>query len=118
VDACPTQALTPYEIDASRCISYLTIELKDQIPSEFADKLEGWAFGCDICQEVCPWNRHAVPHQNPELAPRTDILEKELADWLTLGTNEYRRLTKSSPLARVKLEKLRHSLACALNPSE
>ncbi|MEQ9306217.1 MAG: tRNA epoxyqueuosine(34) reductase QueG, partial [Marinoscillum sp.] len=65
-DACPTNAIPePYAVDGSRCISYLTIELKDEIPNEFKNKMEGWAFGCDICQDVCPWNRFSKPHNEP-----------------------------------------------------
>ena len=73
IDACPTDALTPYNIDASKCISYLTIELKDQIPSEFQNKIGNWAFGCDVCQDVCPWNRFAKQHEEPLLKPKIRI---------------------------------------------
>ncbi len=71
MDACPTDAIAEsYIVDGSRCISYLTIELKDEIPTEFQNKMEGWTFGCDICQEVCPWNRFSQPHKEPQFAPQ------------------------------------------------
>ena len=70
-DACPTDAIPePYVVDGSRCISYLTIELKDELPSEFKGQMKNWAFGCDICQDVCPWNRFAKPHQEPQFQPQ------------------------------------------------
>ena len=69
IDACPTEALTPFNIDASKCISYLTIELKDQIPNEFQNKMDNWAFGCDVCQDVCPWNRFSKTHNEPLFDP-------------------------------------------------
>ena len=74
IDACPTEALTPYHIDASKCISYLTIELKDQIPTAFKNKMDDWAFGCDICQDVCPWNRFSKQHNEPLFSPNSEVI--------------------------------------------
>ena len=71
IDACPTEAITPYELEANKCISYLTIELKDNIPTQFKEQMAGWAFGCDICQDVCPWNRFSKPHHEDEFKPIT-----------------------------------------------
>lgn len=105
IDACPTQALTPYQLDASRCISYLTIELKDEIPEELAPLLSGWVFGCDICQEVCPWNRFSIPHQEPAFAPLEFIEHLSPQFWKELTSSQYRKKTVSSPLSRIKLDK-------------
>ena len=90
IDACPTEALTPYNIDASKCISYLTIELKDQIPNEFQNKMDDWAFGCDVCQDVCPWNRFSKSHSEPLFDPQPQILDFTKKDWeeLTEATFE------------------------------
>ena len=82
IDACPTEALIqPYQIDGSKCISYLTIELKDNIPSEFQGKMDNWAFGCDICQTVCPWNRFATPHNEPSFNPHSELLQLTKNEW-------------------------------------
>ena len=75
IDACPTEALlAPYQIDGSKCISYVTIELKNEIPTDFQGKMDNWAFGCDVCQTVCPWNRFATPHSEPAFNPPTELL--------------------------------------------
>ncbi len=87
VDACPTDAITPYEVDASKCISYLTIELKEGIPEEFKGKMENWAFGCDICQDVCPWNRFSKPHQEEVFLPPKELLELLNNNWQDLKRN-------------------------------
>ena len=83
IDACPTDAIVePYVVDGSKCISYLTIELKDQIiPSEFKGKMENWMFGCDICQDVCPWNRFSKPHSESKFNPHDQLLKMSKADW-------------------------------------
>lgn len=110
IDACPTEALTPYKIDARKCISYLTIELKKEIPSEFQDKMDGWAYGCDICQEVCPWNRHAKAHTGEEFKPLDFLLEFNRQDWLNLDKSSFKKLTKKSAMSRVKWEKMEGNL--------
>ncbi|RZJ81815.1 MAG: tRNA epoxyqueuosine(34) reductase QueG, partial [Flavobacterium sp.] len=75
IDACPTDAIVaPYKVDGSRCISYLTIELKNEIPTEFKGKMDNWMFGCDICQDVCPWNRFATQHKEPAFEPAMELL--------------------------------------------
>jgi len=105
IDACPTQALSPYEIDATRCISYLTIEREDALPSDLKDKLEGWAFGCDICQDVCPWNhRFAVPHQEPAFEPLSRLIELRGRNWHTDPPSkaQYERAVRRSPMRRVR----------------
>jgi epoxyqueuosine reductase len=75
IDACPTQAIVgPYVVDGSKCISYFTIELKENIPQEMKGKFEDWVFGCDICQDVCPWNKFSKPHNEPLFNPNIDVL--------------------------------------------
>ncbi|MGB2086984.1 MAG: tRNA epoxyqueuosine(34) reductase QueG [Flavobacteriaceae bacterium] len=103
IDACPTQALTaPYEIDGSKCISYATIELKEAIPSEFKGKMDGWAFGCDICQTVCPWNRFAKPHNEPAFQPQEDLLALTAQQWKEMTDETFRRVFKNSAVKRAK----------------
>lgn len=103
IDACPTQALTaPYEIDGSKCISYATIELKEAIPSEFKGKMDGWAFGCDICQTVCPWNRFAKPHNEPAFQPQEDLLTLTAQQWKEMTDETFRRVFKNSAVKRAK----------------
>ncbi len=110
IDACPTNALIGNgQIDARKCISYLTIELKDVISSNYRGKWDKWIFGCDICQEVCPWNQQAEPGLLPEFQPGTFILD--LKQWLTKGviTENLDQQLKKSALARAGLEKLNQS---------
>ena len=107
LDACPTDAIAqPYVVDASKCISYLTIELKDNIPSEFADKMEGWMFGCDICQDVCPWNRFARPHQEPAFEPHPQLADMTMEDWHELSRDTFNELFKKSAVKRAGFNKL------------
>ena len=108
IDACPTDAiLQPNLLDASKCISYLTIELKEEIPSEFKGKMENWAFGCDICQDVCPWNRFSKPHQEPEFLPHPEL--KSL-DWEEMTKETFDRVFKKSALKRSKWEGLKRTI--------
>ena len=101
IDACPTDAILPGRtIDSNRCISYLTIENREQIPDTFLGKLENRAFGCDICQDVCPWNRKATPHQVEELRPTPRLLEMKKTDWQELEKTDFNKLFKSSALKR------------------
>ena len=111
IDACPTEALTPYNIDASRCISYLTIELKDQIPSEFQNKMDDWSFGCDICQDVCPWNRFSKPHSEPLFEPRSELLEFTKKDWEELTEATFDIIFKNSAVKRTLYRGLKRNLA-------
>lgn len=112
LDACPTQALTaPYEIDASKCISYLTIELKDRyLPEEFRDSMENWAFGCDICQDVCPWNRFSKAHQEQRFEPAFDFLNLDLASWETLQESTFDAWMKDSAIQRTGFDGLKRNL--------
>ena len=111
IDSCPTEALTPYNIDASRCISYLTIELKDQIPSEFQNKMDDWSFGCDICQDVCPWNRFSKPHNEPLFEPRAELLEFTKKDWEELTEATFDTIFKNSAVKRTRYRGLKRNLA-------
>ena len=110
IDSCPTEALTPYNIDASRCISYLTIELKDQIPSEFQNKMDDWSFGCDICQDVCPWNRFSKPHNEPLFEPRSELLEFTKKDWEELTEATFDTIFKNSAVKRTRYQGLKRNL--------
>lgn len=109
IDACPTEALTPYEIDASKCISYLTIELKDQIPREFQDKMDNWAFGCDVCQTVCPWNRFSQAHQEPRFQPKEELLQYSAKDWKELTQETFQVIFKSSAVKRTGFKRLKQT---------
>jgi epoxyqueuosine reductase len=104
IDACPTEAISPkgYLLDASKCISYLTIELREAIPDQFQQHMQGWAFGCDICQEVCPWNRFATKHTEPQLEPHPDLLGLDRQGWLEMTEETFGRLFKQSAVKRVK----------------
>lgn len=101
VDACPTEAILPDKtLNASRCISYLTIELKDAIPAEFAGKMQDWVFGCDICQEVCPWNRFAGPGQEEKFSPRPSLLQYSKDEWEVLSREVFSDLFRKSAVKR------------------
>lgn len=111
IDACPTEAIVePYVVDASRCISYLTIELKEQIPSTFAGKMENWIFGCDICQDVCPWNRFAKVHHEPRFEPNRDLLSLNTSDWQELTEEVFKTIAQRSPLKRAKIKGLQRNV--------
>jgi len=118
IDACPTGAITePYVVDGSKCISYFTIELKEQIPPEVKGKFENWAFGCDICQDVCPWNSFAAPHQEPHFNAATGLLEMTKADWEEMTEEVFRKTFKGSAVKRTGYHGLKRNIAF-LRPSE
>lgn len=112
VDACPTEAI--YEdkkVDGSKCISYLTIELKDAVlPSEFGGKMENWAFGCDICQDVCPWNRFSKPHQEPLFSAKDQILNYGSKEWLEITEDIFQKIFINSAIKRTKFEGFKRNL--------
>ncbi len=112
IDACPTDAIVePYIVDGSKCISYLTIELKDQIlPNEFKGKMDNWMFGCDICQDVCPWNRFSKPHTEPKFNPHEQLLKMSKADWKDLSEDIFRELFKNSAVKRTKISGLKRNI--------
>jgi epoxyqueuosine reductase len=112
IDACPTEALQPYKIDASKCISYLTIELKDELlPSEFQNKMENWMFGCDICQDVCPWNKFSKPHNEPAFYPHEKLFELKARDWEELTEDVFQEIFRKSPVKRTKYSGFMRNIA-------
>ncbi|PCJ81745.1 MAG: tRNA epoxyqueuosine(34) reductase QueG [Bacteroidetes bacterium] len=111
LDACPTGAIIkPYVVDGSKCISYFTIELKDAIPEPMAGKFGDWIFGCDICQEVCPWNRHSERHTEPELLPKPGLLQMTKSDWLDLSEDVFNNNFKDSPIKRTGFKGLKRNI--------
>jgi epoxyqueuosine reductase len=111
IDACPTEAiLSPFVIDAKKCISYLTIELKDEIPNHFNNKMDNWMFGCDICQDVCPWNRFSVPHSEPAFSPNKKLLEMKKTDWMDITEEVFQVIFKNSAVKRTKFKGLTRNI--------
>lgn len=112
IDACPTEAIVePYVVDGSKCISYLTIELKDALlPGEFRDKMDNWMFGCDVCQDVCPWNRFSKPHAEAAFNPQEQLLKMSKADWEDLSEEVFRELFKNSAVKRTKYSGLKRNI--------
>ncbi|MBL6449820.1 tRNA epoxyqueuosine(34) reductase QueG [Fulvivirga sp. 29W222] len=116
MDNCPTDAIPePYVVDGSRCISYLTIELKESIPDEFRGKFKNWAFGCDICQDVCPWNRFSKPHQEPAFEPHEQLKSMNKADWEELTHEVFNEIFRKSAVKRTKFEGLKRNISFAKN---
>ncbi len=112
IDACPTDAiLAPELVDANKCISYLTIELKNEIPDSFSKQMENWAFGCDICQDVCPWNRFSSPHNEEKFEPKKEFLEMEERDWLEISQEVFSRVFQKSAVKRTKFKGMQRNLA-------
>lgn len=114
IDACPTEAIIkPQLVDGSKCISYLTIELKDEfVPKEFAAKMDDWVFGCDVCQDVCPWNRFSKPNNFPEFTPHDQLSADALAD---LSEDMFKELFKNSAVKRTKLSGLKRNIGFVQN---
>lgn len=112
LDACPTDALvSPQVLDATKCISYLTIELKDElIDPQFADKMEGWMFGCDICQDVCPWNRFSTPHNQALLTPIPEVLNLTTQEWELMNEMAFKTIFKHSAIKRSKFKGIQRNL--------
>ena len=103
IDACPTQAITePYVVDGSKCISYFTIELKNEIPSDMKGKFNDWMFGCDICQDVCPWNRFSKAHKEPLFNPNQELLSMSKKDWEEITEEVFRKVFEKSAVKRTK----------------
>lgn len=120
IDACPTGAISPngYLMDGSKCISYLTIELKAAIPEAFRGHMQNWAFGCDICQEVCPWNRFSKPHQEPAFQPHPNLLSMTRRDWEEITEDVFREVFRHSAVKRAKFSGLERNLRFLKPPPE
>lgn len=112
IDACPTDAISSsgYILDASKCISYLTIELKDEIPKEFHDQMEGWMYGCDICQDVCPWNRFSKRHEEPSFEPTDELMKMKKREWQEITEEIFDRMFAKSPVTRTKYKGLKRNI--------
>ena len=107
IDACPTEAIVaPYVVDGSKCISYFTIELKENLPQEMKGKFDDWMFGCDVCQDVCPWNRFSKPHNEPLFEANSDILNFSKTDWEEITVDTFQKVFKNSAVKRTKYEGL------------
>jgi epoxyqueuosine reductase len=120
LDACPTQAITePYVVDGSKCISYFTIELKDQlIPQDVAGQFGNWVFGCDICQDVCPWNRFSKPTQEPQFQPHPDLKTLSASDWQDITHEVFQALFRQSALKRTGYEGLKRNIKFVTGQSQ
>ena len=111
IEACPTDAILENRtLDSNRCISYLTIENREEIPEQFKDQMENRVFGCDICQDVCPWNRKSMQHQIPELEPSYELMELDAEGWHAMEKAQFNRLFKNSPVKRTRYEGLLRNL--------
>ena len=112
LDACPTDAIVgPYVVDGSKCISYFTIELKEAIPDDVRGQFDNWVFGCDICQDVCPWNRFARPHKIPAFDPHPDLTAFSKTDWEEITEDVFREVFRRSAVKRTKLDGLKRNVA-------
>lgn len=111
IDACPTEAIVePYVVDGSKCISYFTIELKNEIPTEFHGKFDEWMFGCDVCQDVCPWNRFSKPHNEPLFSPNPELLSFTKKDWEEITEDAFKKVFQKSAVKRTKLSGLKRNI--------
>jgi epoxyqueuosine reductase len=117
IDACPTDAIRPYEVDGSKCISYFTIELKDALPENQRGHFENWAFGCDICQEVCPWNRFSKPHAQRDLAPYGEVLDMTKKEWVEMTEEVFETIFRDSPLQRTGYQNMKRNLDFLYGPA-
>tara|TARA_B100000989_G_scaffold32074_3_gene20464 strand:- start:8483 stop:9430 length:948 start_codon:yes stop_codon:yes gene_type:complete len=119
IDACPTDAIIkPNVVDGSKCISYFTIELRGAIPEPVKGHMENWMFGCDICQEVCPWNRHATPTAEPRFSPHPRLMDMTNSDWEDLTEDIFRDVFKDSPVKRTGLLGLKRNIRALRQESE
>lgn len=111
IDSCPTEAILPNrKIDGSKCISYFTIELKDQIPEEMSGKFDDWIFGCDVCQDVCPWNRFSLPTQEEKFNPKDELIQYSKSDWEEITEDLFKNIFQKSPVKRTKFEGLKRNI--------
>ena len=111
IDACPTQAIVePYTVDGSKCISYFTIELKNEIPTSVKGQFDNWMFGCDICQDICPWNRFSKPHNEPLFDPHPELLSMTKKDWEEITEDVFKKIFKKSAVKRTKFSGLKRNI--------
>ncbi|MEH6514278.1 MAG: tRNA epoxyqueuosine(34) reductase QueG [Maribacter arcticus] len=111
LDACPTQAIVePYVVDGSKCISYFTIELKNELPIDVKGSFDDWMFGCDICQDVCPWNRFSKPHKEPLFNPNPELLSMTRKDWEEITEDVFQKVFKKSAVKRTKFSGLTRNI--------
>lgn len=111
IDACPTQAIVePYKVDGSKCISYYTIELKNNLPMEAKGKMEDWMFGCDICQDVCPWNKFSKPHNEPLFNPNQELLSFSKKDWEEITQDTFEKVFTGTPIKRTQYKGLKRNI--------
>ena len=116
IEACPTDAILPGKVvDGSKCISYFTIELKESIPKSYESKMDGWAFGCDVCQDVCPWNKFSKPHQEEKFKPIKELMNLSKDDWKEITEDVFKEIAKESPLLRPGLEKIKNTIQFTLH---
>ena len=111
IDACPTEAIVePYVVDGSKCISYFTIELKNEIPTSVKEKFDDWIFGCDVCQDVCPWNRFSKAHREPLFNPHPELLAMTKKDWEEITEDVFKKIFKKSAVKRTKYSGLERNI--------
>ena len=111
IDACPTDAIVaPYVVDGSKCISYFTIELKDNLPEDLKGKFDDWAFGCDVCQDVCPWNKFSKAHDEPLFNPNPTLLAMSKKDFEEITDETFKMVFKNSAVKRTKFEGLKRNI--------
>ena len=116
IDACPTDAIIkPYVLDSNKCISYLTIELKDSIPKQFENKMQDWIFGCDICQDVCPWNKFSKENEHALFQPSDEFLNMKKNDWIELTEETFKKVFKNSPIKRANFKGLKKNISFVKN---
>ena len=120
IDACPTDAISPegYLLDSSKCISYLTIERKSEMPEELKDKMSNWMFGCDICQEVCPWNKFSIPHEEPKFQAKEELLKRSKKEWEEITEEVFDKLFEGSAVKRTKFKGLKRNIDFLKTPNE
>ena len=112
IDTCPTEAILPNNtVDGSKCISYFTIELKDNIPNEFKGQFDDWMFGCDICQDVCPWNRFSKPHNEPLFTPKPELITMTKKDWEEITEDVFGKVFQKSAVKRTKFVGLQRNIS-------
>ena len=111
IDSCPTEAIvSPYIVDGSKCISYFTIELKESLPIEMKGKFDNWAFGCDVCQDVCPWNKFSKPHNEPLFNPNKELLSLSKKDWEEITNDTFNKVFKNSAIKRTKFDGFKRNI--------